>query len=214
MIKIIVADDHPVVREGLKFLIEQRSKNIKVVGIASNGNEVIDLAESKSADVFLLDIIMPYLNGLETAERLLKIDKKNKVIILTMHNEENFVSKALRIGVRGYLTKESDIENIIHAIHEVYSGKYYMSPIISKFIVHGYLGKNSLRFEEKIDLTGREKEILQLIGEGYSSKRISKILSIAYCTVCVHKKNIMKKLDMHKQADLIRYAIREGIAKL
>lgn len=215
-IKVLLADDHPVVREGIKSVIEKDCQDIEIIGEASNGNEVLEKAKESLVDVYILDISMPELNGIEAAERLMKMDPRNRVIILSIHDSRIFVERALKLGARGYLLKESATEEVIHAIRAVYNGKVFLSPGISKYVVDSYLGKiyDSKNKKKVVQLTKREKEILQLIAEGYVSKEIATKLNIALNTVRVHRKNIMQKLDIHRNADLIRYAIKEGISQL
>ena len=215
-IKVILADDHPLVREGLRSVIEKKGGNIEIIGEASNGNNVLAMAEKNPADVYILDITMPILNGIATSERLIKMDPKSKIIILSIHDSRILVEKAIKSGVRGYITKESAIEEIIYAIHEVYHERFFLSSSISKFIVNGFIRKmnKNKKYEKEFNLTPRETEILQLIAEGFNIKKIAERLYLSFNTVQVHKKNIMKKLDLHRQADLIRYAIKEGISKL
>jgi len=215
-IKVLLADDHPVVRDGLRYVVENKSDDIKIAAEASNGQEVLQNAEGTAIDVFIIDISMPILNGLDTAERLITKNADTKVIILSIHGSRNFVEKALGIGVKGYLLKESATEDIVQAIHEVHQGRYFLSPAISKFVVNGFVGKSReyVRKEKITKLTQREREVLQLIAEGFSSKEIQRHLKLSLNTVLVHRKNIMHKLGIHKQADLVRYAIKEGICKL
>ena len=215
-IRVVLADDHPVVRAGLKSVIEKSGREITVVREAANGKEVLRIAENNGVDVFLLDIEMPFLNGLETAERLIKKDPKTKIIILSLHDARIYVDRAVRAGVKGYILKESATEDVIKAIEEVHRGRFFLSPAISKYIVDGFLGKISDKKTKPASdgLTNREREILQLIGEGLTNKEIAQSLNLYLNTVQVHRRNLMQKLDIHKQADLIRYAIREGIAKL
>ncbi|MDH5414321.1 MAG: response regulator transcription factor [Flavobacteriaceae bacterium] len=215
-IKVFIADDHPVVRDGIKYIIDKKCKDIKIIGEASNGNEVLEFAKKNLVDIYILDISMPILNGIETTNSLIKMDDKNRIIILSIHDSRTFVEKALKSGARGYILKESATEEIIHAVHEVYMGRFFLSPAISKFVVDGFLDKmqDHNRYKKAFDLTKKEREILQLIGEGLTDKEISRKFNLSLHTVHVHRKNIMRKLDIHKQAGLIRYAIKEGISKL
>lgn len=215
-IKVLIADDHPVVRDGLRYIIDNKGEDIKIIGEASDGNEVLEFAKKNLVDIYILDISMPILNGIEATDSLIKMDSRSKIIILSIHDSRIFVEKALKSGARGYVLKESATEEVIHAIHEVYRGRFFLSPAISKFIVDGFLGKTQDYSSNKkeVNLTKREREILQLIGEGLTDKEISMKLNLSLYTVHVHRKNIMNKLDIHKQAGLIRYAIREGISKL
>ena len=215
-IKVIVADDHHLVREGLRSVIEKKGGDVEVIGEALNGQEVLALARKNPADVYILDITMPILNGIATAERLIKMDPKSKIIILSIHDNRIFVEKAIKCGARGYITKESAVEEIIHAIREVSGGRFFLSPSISKFVIDGFLGKMSHNQSrgKGLTLTERETEVLQLLAEGFSSREMAEKLNLSLNTVNVHKKNIMRQLDLHRQADLIRYAIKEGISKL
>jgi DNA-binding NarL/FixJ family response regulator len=215
-IEVILADDHAIVRDGIKALVARKGEDITVIGEASNGKEVLELAKSNPADVYVIDAAMPILNGIETIERLKKIDKNCKIIILSMHDDRNFVEKALKYGANGYILKESATDEIIHAIREVYADKFFLSPKISRFIVDGFLGKRYTNEHDKevVDLTKREKEILQLIAEGFTNKEIAVQLKLSLNTVHVHRNNIMKKLDIHRQADLVRYALKEGLSHL
>jgi len=193
---VIIGDDHNMVREGIKEVIERKAKDIKVIGEASNGNEILNLAKTKPADVYIIDITMP--------------------ILLSMHNNRNLIEKAFKYGAKGYILKESDVEEVIHAIREVYMNRFFLSSKISKFVVHSFLGKKHSSKAVKIlgQLTRREREILQLIGEGFDDKEIAIKLNVSLHTAHAHRKSIMRKLDIHKQADLIRYALKEGICKL
>jgi len=213
---VIIGDDHNIVREGIKEVIERKAKDIKVIGEASNGNEILNLAKTKPADVYIIDITMPILNGIETTDRLVRMNPKSKIIILSMHNNRNLIEKAFKYGAKGYILKESDVEEVIHAIREVYMNRFFLSSKISKFVVHSFLGKKHSSKAVKIlgQLTRREREILQLIGEGFDDKEIAIKLNVSLHTAHAHRKSIMRKLDIHKQADLIRYALKEGICKL
>ncbi len=213
-IKVIVADDHSIIREGIKTVIEKRAKDMTVIGEAANGKDLLKMAEKTPADVYVLDVSMPLLNGIETAHRLSKQDPRCKIIMLSMHDDSTFVEKSLRCGARGYLLKEDASEEVITAIREVLSGRYYLSPNISEFVVQGFLDnlKNEKPKKKETTLSSREKEILQLISEGYSSKDIAVQLNLSLNTVLTHRKKIMSKLGVHGQADLIRYALKEIIS--
>jgi len=216
-IRVILADDHPVVREGLRSAIEKASGNaISVVGEASNGTEVLDLSRKSPADVYILDDAMPRLNGIDTADKLIKADPACKVIILSIYDSRVLVEKAFRLGVRGYILKESATDELIQAILEVHQGRFFLSPAITRYIVNGFIGKMSRQAspEKTGRLTRRETEVLQLIAEGHTSKEIATKLDLYLNTIFVYRRKIMRKLDIHKQADLVRYAIKEGICKL
>lgn len=215
-IKLLLADDHPVVREGIKSVINRAADDIEIVGEVSNGKEVLGFASKNFVDIYILDISMPILNGIETTTKLIKMNPNNKIIILSIHDSRSFIEKALYCGAKGYLLKESAVDEVIYAIREVNKERYYLSPAISKYIVNGFLSgihKRGIN-ENLIHLTEREREVLQLIAEGFTNKEIATNLNLALNTVHVHRKNIMQKLDIHKHAGLIHYAIKEGIIKL
>jgi DNA-binding NarL/FixJ family response regulator len=215
-INVILADDHAVVRQGIRSIVENMADDIHVSGEAENGRQVLELARKAPADVYILDIAMPDLNGLETAERLLKADRRRKIILLSMHDNRAFLERALQTGVKGYVLKESAIEEILAAIREVKKGGYFISPKISKYVVRGFLegGPPDRRGGAVSGLTIKEREILQLIAEGFSNKEIAGKLGRSVHTIHVHRNNIMRKLDIHSQAALVRYALKEGISHL
>lgn len=214
-IKVLLADDHPLVRDGIKYMIEKAKSEIEVVAEASNGNEVLELSDKISVDVYIIDILMPILNGIDTTVKLIKKNPLEKIIILSMHHSNQFVERAMRAGARGYVSKESIAEEIVYAIKEVNKGRNFLSPIISNFIVNAFLSNRSAEDRQNMNqLTQREREILQLIAEGYKNKDITKRLHLTLNTVLVHRRNIMQKLSIHNKVELIRYAIKEGIAKL
>ena len=214
-IKVILGDDHPVVRDGIRAVLNRKAKDIEIIGEAANGREVLKIAQNRPADIYVLDVSMPVLNGIETAERLMRMDPKSKIIMLSIHDEKTFVERSLESGAQGYVLKESATEELIQAIREINQGKYFLSPGVSKFIVQEFLGKRQHYGRQKkiVTLTRREKGILQLIGEGLTNKEIAGQLKISLNTVHVHRNNIMDKLDIHRQANLIRYALKEGISK-
>lgn len=212
-IEIIIADDHSIVVDGLRAVLEKKSPDIIVAATACNGKEVLQLAETRPADVYLLDIAMPVLNGLETAVRLLDRNRNARIIILSIHDDRATVEKAVKAGAKGYLTKDTASDDLIKAIHEVYGGKYFFSPGIAGYLVNGVTGK-TLQPEKNSRLTMKEREIIQLIAEGLSDKEIGINLNISINTVRVHKNNLMRKLNIHKQSQLVRYALKEGISHL
>jgi DNA-binding NarL/FixJ family response regulator len=215
-IRVLVADDHAIVREGIKMVLQNSGKDIRVVAEAENGRDVLDLADSYPVDVFILDIAMPRLNGLETLARLIKKDPQCKVIILSMYDDRASIEKALDSGASGYLIKESAVEVVVHAIQEVNKGRQYLSPKIAHYFARKFRGQQHDYDQVKsvIQLTSKEREVLQLLAEGCSSKEIAVRLELSFHTVNVHRNNIMQKLDLHKSADLVRYAIKEGIVRI
>ena len=213
MIKIILADDHALVRQGVRMMLETAADEFKVIGEVSNGQELLALAKKTPADVYIVDISMPILNGVEAVSKLLRQDRKAKVLILSMYDDRVSVEKALKAGAKGFVVKVSRAEELLEAVREVAAGRFYFGGKISKFLVQGFLGKRAPK-KDGTHLTNKEKEVLQLIAEGYSSKQIAKHFTLSLNTIHVHRNNIMRKLGIHKQAELVRYALKEGIAQL
>lgn len=214
-IRVALADDHAVVRDGIRSIIEKRGDAIRVVAEASDGEEILRIAEEKPVDVYLLDIAMPRLSGIDTIERLIKIQPHARIIILSMYQDKILVERAFANGARGYLLKESATGEIIAAIREVHQGRYYLSPRISGFLVEGFLNPKN-QDGEKLDaeLTNRQRQVLQLIADGMTEKEIAGELNISANTVHVHKNTIMKKLGVHTTAALVKQAIKMGITQL
>ena len=216
-IRVIIADDHPVVRDGLRLTIERSGVDIVVVGEASDGLEILKMAGGRPADVFILDITMPNLNGIETARELVRKCPAAKVIMLSLHDTRPMVEASLAAGARGYLTKEMATRNVVEAVTEVHAGHFYLCPRVAHFIIDA--GLKSKKESQKsasapAALTGRERKVLQMIAEGRSNKEIATLLDLSANTVHVHRTNMMSKLNIHKNADLVRYAIKTGVAKL
>jgi DNA-binding NarL/FixJ family response regulator len=217
LIRVFIADDHPVVRDGLRLSIERSGQPIVVVGEASDGMEVLKAVRTRPANVFILDITMPNLNGVETARELLKRTPAAKVIMLSLHSTKAMVEEALAAGARGYLTKEMATRTVVEAVIEVHAGRYYLCPTIAHFAVEaGFIGRKGsrLRGAVPVGLTGQERKVLQLIAEGHSNKEIAAMLDLSANTIHAHRNSVTAKLNLHKQADLVRYAIKTGIAKL
>jgi two-component system, NarL family, response regulator NreC len=211
-IRIVLADDHTIVRSGLRALLERRS-NLIVVGEASHGREVIEVVEQELPDVVLMDIAMPLLNGIEATERIVSEWPKTAVIVLSMHSDEAYVLRALKAGARGYLLKDSAQTDLIQAIEAVTAGKAFFSPAVSKLLADDYL--RQIRQRGIVDpydlLSTREREILQLIAEGKSSKEIASDLGLSVYTIDTHRANVLQKLNVHSTAELILYAVRKGV---
>jgi DNA-binding NarL/FixJ family response regulator len=217
IIRVLIADDHPVVRDGLRMTIERSGQNIVVIGEAADGMEVLAMARTRPVDVFILDITMPNRNGIETARELRKRFPAAKIIILSLHDTKAMVEEALAAGARGYLTKEMATRNVVDAVTEVHAGRYYLCSRIAHLVFEpGLLGKKGSQKGEATPatLTGQERIVLQLIAEGHSNKEIGALLDLSVNTIHAHRNRVMAKLNLHKQADLVHYAIREGIAKL
>ncbi len=212
MIRILLADDHTVVRKGLRLLLENEP-SFKVVGDAENGREALALAEEQRPDVVVMDVGMPILNGIEAARQISARLPSTAVVFLSMHSDESYVLKALKVGARAYLLKDSAEYDLINAVKAVSQGKAFFSPAISKMLVEDYVRQMQ---EQKVEdtyelLTTREREILQLLGEGRSNKETANILGVSLHTVETHRGNILQKLNLHTGAELILYAIRKGV---
>jgi len=208
-LRIIIADDHVMVRQGLKALLER--EKYKVVGEASDGLEALQLAKSLRPDVCLLDIAMPNLNGMDCAREVLREAPNTRVIILTMHAEDHYVLAALRSGAAGYVVKSRAAADLLLAIREVLRGHFYLSPGVSGAVVTAYLAKGELPADP---LTPRERQVLQLIAEGKTTKETAGILEISVKTAESHRSRIMHKLEVHETAGLVRHAIRLGLTQL
>src|ERR1700746_3473043 len=205
-IRIVLADDHALVRQGLRTLLER--ERFQVVAEASNGQEMIRLAESLHPDIVVTDIRMPILNGIDAVRELARSCPKTKTILLTQHEEEQYVHEALEAGVRGYVLKSQVASDLVHAIHQVARGEFYLSPGVSKAIVEVYRTKSD-RVPDP--LTGRERQVLQLIAEGKSTKDVASVLGVSVKTAESHRSRLMQKLDIHETATLVRYAVRRGL---
>jgi DNA-binding NarL/FixJ family response regulator len=204
--RVLLADDHALVRQGLKALLERQG--FQVVCEVSDGQEAIRSVEKTQPDVAIIDISMPILNGVDAARELKKSSPKTKVILLTQHEEDQYVTEALRAGVKGYVLKGQAADDLVHAIQEVCRGSVYLSPHISRAVVDAYLSKT---YVSNDPLSGRERQVLQLVGEGKSTKDIAVHLGISVKTAESHRARLMKKLDIHETASLVRYAIRRGL---
>ncbi len=212
-IRIILAEDHTLVRKGLRALLEGYP-NIEVVGEAADGREAIKLTEDVHPHVVVMDINMPGLNGLEATDRIKRHYPDVQVLILSMHANEEYVLQVLRSGASGYLLKDSATEELVAAIAAVYQGEAYLSPRISKTVIADYVRRTEAegRRAPHEMLTPREREVLQLVAEGHTSKQIAQQLHLSVKTVETHRANLMDKLNIHNRAGLIRYAIRAGLA--
>jgi len=211
-IRILLADDHTVMRRGLRVLLE-RQPGFQVVAEAADGSEAVELAAREKPDVAVLDIAMPTLNGIEAARRIVDKNPETAVVILSMHSDESYVLRTLKAGARGYLLKDAPEADLINAIHAVHDGKAFFSPAISKLLVEDYMRQMQQRgIEDTYELlTSREREVLQLLGEGKSNKEIATSLNLSLHTVETHRSNMLEKLNLHSTAELILYAVRKGI---
>ncbi len=212
--RIVIADDHRIVREGLKSLVE-KEKDLEVAGMAENGRQALLLTRKLKPDVVIIDIAMPDLNGIDAAQQIADEVPGVKVIALSMHSEKQFVEGMLRAGAAGYLLKDSAFEELIKAIRIVCAGKKYLSPEVTDIVLRNYLSPSiGEDVEKEPDLTLREREVLQLISEGSTTREIAEQINISIKTVETHRKNIMDKLNLHTVAELTRFAIRNGISSI
>ena len=207
-LRILLADDHVIVRQGLKALLER--EKFDIVGEASDGREAVRLVESLRPDLILLDLSMPLLNGMDATREILKSNPGAKVILLTMHSEDSYVLEALRAGAVGYVVKTRASGELLQAIREVQRGHFYLSPGVSRIVISAFLAKNELPTDP---LTARERQVLQLIAEGKSTKQAAVVLEISVKTAESHRTRIMHKLNIHETAGLVRYAIRLGLTQ-
>lgn len=209
-LRVILADDHTLVRAGLRSLVEQL-KEVTVIAEAKDGHEVLALAAEHHPDVVLMDLSMPGMNGLEAALRLKKDEPQIKIIVLSMHASEEYVLQALRAGASGYLVKDSAPLELALALQAVARGETYLSPPISRQVVDSYMQRVGQADDPLAVLTGRQREILQLIAEGSSTKDIARKLNLSVKTVETHRAQLMERLDIHEVAGLVRFAIRHGL---
>jgi two-component system, NarL family, response regulator NreC len=211
-LRILLADDHIVMRSGLRALLE-RQPNLEVVGESENGRHTIELAASLKPDVVVMDIGMPVLNGIEATRTIVTVQPTTAVIILSMHADESYVMRALKAGARGYLLKDSAPADLLSAIQAVSQNKSFFSPKVSQILAEDYV--RVLKQKGGVDsydlLTSREREILQLLAEGKANKEVAAALNISPYTVETHRKHILEKLNLHNPAELILYAVRKGI---
>jgi two-component system, NarL family, response regulator NreC len=205
-LRILLADDHHIVRQGLRVLLER--EGFEIVGEAVDGREAVQLAQATRPDVALLDLIMPRLNGLDAGREILRCGWTSTIILLTMHTEEHQVAAALRAGVRGYVLKTQAAEDLVRAIQDAVRGKVFLSPSVSNVVVSGYLSGEKAPADP---LAPRERQVLQLVAEGQTSKEIATILGVSVKTAESYRAHVMEKLDIHDTAGLVRYAIRQGI---
>lgn len=207
-LRILLADDHMIVRRGLRALLER--EGFEVAAEASDGREAIQEAQAHRPDVAVLDLAMPRLNGLGAAREILRALPGTRVILLTVHTEDAYVIEALRAGAAGYVLKSQAPADLVRAIHEAFQGRIYLSPGISRTLVEAYLAGTDLPPDP---LTAREHEVLQLVAEGKTTKEVAQLLGVSVKTAESHRTRIMEKLDIHETANLVRYAIRRGLVQ-
>ena len=213
-IKILLAEDHKIVRDGLRTLIDSEP-GMEVVAEAEDGRSAVRLAEELSPDVIIMDIAMPDMNGIDATRLIIHENPRVRVIALSMYSDRRFVSGMLEAGASGYLLKDCAFEELVRAIRSVISNQTYLSPKIAGIVVSRYIGKTP-RTEPSVftNLTQREREVLQVLAEGMTTKEIAYHLNVSVKTVETHRRNIMEKLNIHSISELVKYAIREGLTSL
>jgi DNA-binding NarL/FixJ family response regulator len=213
--RVLLAEDHALVRSGIKSLLES-SKEVEVVGEAGNGREAVELATQLKPDLVLMDLAMSDLNGIDATRQLSRDLPETRVMILSMHSDDQYIFEALKAGAKGYVLKSSAFKELLTGIHEILAGRNYMSPALAGVVMSDYVrrAKGEHTPSELDKLTTREREVLQLIAEGNSSAEVAQILYISVRTVDTHRHNIMEKLDIHSIAGLTKFAIRNGLCPL
>ena len=205
-VRVLLADDHALVRQGLRSLLER--SGFQVVSEASDGREAIRQCAQLLPDVVVMDISMPTLNGVDAARELRKSSPRTRIVLLTQHSEDIYVSEAIEAGVHGYVLKSQASGDLVSAIQEVVAGRVYLSPGVASAVVSAYHSRGGKAVNT---LTSRERQVLQLIAEGKSTKDIASLLFISVKTAESHRTRLMQKLDIHETASLVRYAIRHGL---
>jgi DNA-binding NarL/FixJ family response regulator len=216
MLRILIADDHDVARRGIRSLLESRA-GWEVCGEAKDGREAIELAASCKPDLILLDIGMPNLNGLEAARQILAASPDALILVLTMHDTDQVVREVLRAGARGFLLKSDAGRDLIEAVEALQQQRTFFTTKVSQMVLNGFLNRENQEppEEEELEvLTSREREVIQLLAEGKTSKEVAATLNLSVKTAETHRTNLMRKLDLHSVADLTRYAVRNGIVQV
>lgn len=212
-IRVLLCDDHTLFREGIKAILKDE-RSIEIVGEADNGREAVTKAQQLSPDVILMDIAMPDLSGFEATRRILQTNKKAKVLILTMYEEEEVITRCLNAGAAGYVLKDAPRAHLIHAIDVVNKGGQYLSSRALKKVVKQYVKGAQSTATGYERLSDREREVLKLLADGLALKEIAVRLVLSVKTVDAHKTNLMRKLDLHDRSELIKYAIQQKLIRL
>ncbi len=210
-VRILLADDHKMVAEGLRALLEPE---FELVGIAEDGHELLDKAEQLKPDVIIADITMPSLNGIDAVEQLKKSGSQAKVVFLTMHHDAMYANRAFEAGASGFVLKHSAPDELLTAIREVLKGRTYITPIIAEELMQTYKNGNDIKKDPVRKLTSRQREVLQLLAEGKSAKEIAQSLHISSRTVEFHKYHIMDELGLKTNAEMVQFAIKHGIISI
>jgi two-component system, NarL family, response regulator NreC len=207
VIRILLADDHALVRQGFSVMLAAQP-DMEIVGQAGNGREAVELGEKLHPDVAIMDVAMPELNGIEATRRLAEVSPRTRVLALSMHKDSVYVREILRAGARGYLLKDSSDADFLAAVRAVAKGEGYISPGVSEAVLSDYRRHVS----DPLDLlTGREREVLQLIAEGKTNKEIAAALNLSVYTVEAHRGRVMEKLNLHSTGEMVRFALRSGL---
>lgn len=211
-VRILLADDHTLMRNGLRLLVE-RQPNLEVIGEASDGRQAVNFAEIHRPDVIIMDIAMPQLNGVEATRQIVTRSPSTAVAILSMHSDESYVIRSLKAGARAYLLKDSAEADLIAAIGAITVGKSFFSPAVRRLLKEDYMHQLAeVGAEDSYELlTNREREVLQMVAEGMSNKEVANVLSLSLYTVETHRTHILQKLNLHSVPELILYAVRKGI---
>jgi two-component system, NarL family, response regulator NreC len=208
--RILICDDHTLFVEGIKAMLRNES-SLEIVGEARDGRQAVELVKELKPDLLLMDVSMPDMNGFDATQRVHELDPNIKVLILTMHDEEELVARCLEAGAAGYIIKDAPASQLLYAIEMVQKGERYLSPVVLKQVVAGYVKNSNVPQTSYDRLSPREREVLKLLAEGLSVKEIATRLNLSVKTVDVHKTNLMKKIDVHDRTELIKYAIRQKL---
>lgn len=212
MLRVMIADDHTLVREGIRSLLA-KLPDVDVVAEAKDGLDAVSLCKQLYPDIVLMDIAMPGLNGLDASTRIATVSPATRVLFLSMHANEEYMQQALQMGAAGYLLKGADIKELEFALRSVGRGERYLTPAVAKYMVDGYRDRGRHEANPLAQLTSRQREVLQLIAEGHSTKAIASRLDLSIKTVETHRAQLMKRLAIHDVAGLVRYAIRKGLIR-
>ena len=211
--RVLIADDHEVVRQGIRIIV-QSSPNFEICGEASDGRQAVQLAAQLKPDIVVVDIGMPNLNGLDATKQIVQHDHKTKVLVLTMHESEQIVREVLAVGARGYLLKSDAGRDLLSALEALASRKTFFTSKIAEIVLETYLKKRTLEETPKDVLTSREREVVQLLAEGKSTKEVAVALGLSVKTAETHRSNLMRKLAIHSVSQLVLYAVRNNIVQV